>query len=311
MKTKIKLNSFLKHMPEQLQEGVDEALKQAECDTEHLHIDRAGCETTFKEIQGEERTAILYASTRTLDRDGEIVIPNGMDLTQYQKAPVLLWGHDWSSPPIGHDETIVSDGFGLKSRSIFAKTDFAQDIWSLMLDGHLKTSSIGFVPLDYITQADPRFGKTIDLMVSNWPEFDRTQADQIRGIIPKSILLEHSIVSVPANIDALAVHLSAKSAKVHVHKKTAELIGIDPSLIEEPGQPKPQAPAFEPGMISEDIQQLLDNLHKQPNITSVKPEITKPSIKQIIRVVKMPDAPEQINVDAVIREQLELAQGRI
>jgi len=186
MKSSVKLAEFLPHLPEPLQEGIAGALKTAECQPElHRHV-----EANSLTPKG-PKTFVGYASTRTIDRDQEIVMPNGMDILQFQKAPVLLWGHRWSEPPIGKDEAIENDHFGLKTRSKISDTQLAGELWTLVKDDMLKTSSIGFIPLEFLRSGDKGWGGLMDEM-AKWPEFDKDA--ELRAVITRSILLEHSLV---------------------------------------------------------------------------------------------------------------------
>jgi HK97 family phage prohead protease len=229
MKSKIGLSDFLKHLPEPLQEGVAGALKNTECQPElHRHV-----ETNSLTPTKGEKTFVGYASTRTIDRDQEIVMPNGMDILQFQKAPVLLWGHRWGEPPIGKDEVVENDHFGLKTRSKLADTALANELWMLVKDDMLKTSSIGFVPVEFMRPGDKGWGGLMDEL-SRWPEFDKKA--ELRAVVTKAILLEHSLVSVPANIDALVTSIAQKGLSLPLLSKELKM--------EVP--PPPPAPAAVP-----------------------------------------------------------------
>lgn len=195
MKSRVALAEFLPHLPAQMQEGIDAALKQTEVRAE-LH--RAVAVASLDEV--EERTFSGYASVRTVDRDNEVILPDGVDLDSFRKAPVLLWGHAWGQPPIGKDAVIASDGYGLRTRSLMAETALANDLWMLVKGGFLRTSSIGFIPLEYVTRDHKDYGGLMD-MARRWPEWNSKAAPDV--FVTKALLLEHSLVAVPACIDAL------------------------------------------------------------------------------------------------------------
>jgi hypothetical protein len=56
----------------------------------------------------------------TIDRDGEILIPQGMDSTVYETNPVLFWNHDYALP-VGKCVKLVR-----RARDIVGEFDFAQ-----------------------------------------------------------------------------------------------------------------------------------------------------------------------------------------
>lgn len=126
-----------------------------------------------KKVQGDGEFEVV-ATTEGVDRDGEVIQVKGWDFENFNKNPILLWGHDYKSLPIGAvTELRVEDGKVI-AKGVFARSSFAQEIRALYDDGFIKTVSVGFIPHE-------RNGDTIT----------------------KAELLELSFVSVPANPDAL------------------------------------------------------------------------------------------------------------
>lgn len=117
----------------------------------------------------------VIATTEGIDRDGEMIKKDGWDFTNYLKNPVLLWGHDHMSLPIGKVTDIIVTDTDIRARGIFAQTQFAKDVKALYDQGILKAVSVGFLPQE-------REG----------------------NIITKSELLELSFVNVPSNPEATA-----------------------------------------------------------------------------------------------------------
>jgi hypothetical protein len=271
VKSNVKLTEFIPHLPAQLQEGLDVLLKQAEGQTE-LHRN-VSC-NDLNPIGEEQRTFVGYASTRTVDRDGEVVMPQGMDLSQFLKAPVLLWGHKWSDPPIGGDLLIENDGFGLKTKSLLADTALASDIWTLVQKHFLRTSSIGYIPLAWVLRDHKDYGSLMDAS-RKWPEWQAKSEPS--AFITKAVLLEHSLVSVPANIDALIT--SVKEFKLETLARTLS-VSPPPTPVSIPtptptvNPPLPPAPkTFTPRLLktAEQVQQeYLDE-----TIRLVKEEISR------------------------------------
>ncbi len=133
----------------------------------------------------EDHTFEVIASTEGQDRDGEVVMQDGIDLTNYLKNPVILFGHDYWSLPIGKaTEVFRKDGQTIV-RGIFATKEanpVAEQCRLLYQQGILKAVSIGFIPKRY--------------------EGNR---------IVECELLELSFVPVPANPEALSMLNYAKS----------------------------------------------------------------------------------------------------
>lgn len=129
-----------------------------------LHIKQAKGEGTFEVI----------ATTEGVDRDGEVILIKGWDLKNFMKNPVLLFGHDYWSYPIGAVTEVNAEGDKLIAKGVFARTEEGQKARQLYDDGILKAVSVGFIPRK-------REG----------------------NVIIEAELLELSFVPVPANADAL------------------------------------------------------------------------------------------------------------
>lgn len=145
-----------------------------------------------KTVSGEGEFEVV-ASTEGVDRDGETIMVSGWDFKNFEKNPVLLWGHDYSSLPIGAVTEIRTEGKSVIARGVFAKSERAQEVRALYDDGFIKPVSVGFIP------------------------HERNGA-----VITKAELLELSFVSVPANPDALDRIKSFESKYMQVTLKEAE-----------------------------------------------------------------------------------------
>jgi HK97 family phage prohead protease len=84
-----------------------------------------------------------YASTRDLDRMGEIVEPGAFaeSLKDFMANPILTYMHDWSNP-IGKVVDARIDEVGLFIRAEISET--AQKVWKLIEEGILRAFSIGY-----------------------------------------------------------------------------------------------------------------------------------------------------------------------
>ena len=100
-----------------------------------------------KEINADQRTLTAYASTRDVDRDNEVILPEAwIDSVRQQESVPLLWAHEYRVPPVGKAQDFIIDSRGLKFTAQFANTDFANEIWGLYRDGFLDSFSVGFQP---------------------------------------------------------------------------------------------------------------------------------------------------------------------
>lgn len=153
-------------------------------------MDATAMKRVFYSVQKGEtigNIASAVITTNTLDRQGEIVEPDGISLTNYMSNPVVLYGHSYQgmeSIPIGRATSleIVHEG---DHKAIKALWEWqADDVTPLISAVHkswergfINTVSIGFLAQEYA---------------------DNT--------IAKSELLEFSLVPVPANPMALRLN---------------------------------------------------------------------------------------------------------
>lgn len=135
-----------------------------------------------------ERQARVICSTGEVDRAGDIVVQDGIDLAAYRMNPIVLWGHDTGQPIARASEIGVVEG------KLMATVDFppagisakADEICGLVKAGVISAVSIGFNPIETepLDKANPKKGPQKYLTCE---------------------LGEFSFVSVPANKSALTV----------------------------------------------------------------------------------------------------------
>jgi HK97 family phage prohead protease len=136
-----------------------------------------------------ERQIRVVASDPTPDRAGDVVVPAGCVLVNYRKNPIVLADHD-QTKPIGNAEAVVRNG-RLEALITFAPagaSEKADEYCALAKAGVLNTISIGFTPIE----ASPIKGGGV--LFSKWE------------------LLEMSVISVPANPNALVIGRSFNKA---------------------------------------------------------------------------------------------------
>lgn len=85
---------------------------------------------------------------KEIDRDQEIVNVDGMDISAYQKNPVLLWNHDWDEVR-GRVVSLHKDGKGLWVKAEMQRLTGKEADFENVLYGNVKSFSIGFIPKEY------------------------------------------------------------------------------------------------------------------------------------------------------------------
>lgn len=102
--------------------------------------------TKIDSIDESAMTVDVVFSTDDEDRDGEIVVQSGWDISEYSQNPVVLWGHNPSEPPVGKTLDIQIGEHQSVAKIQFAKGDEASErLFNLVRQGILKTVSAGFM----------------------------------------------------------------------------------------------------------------------------------------------------------------------
>ena len=218
MRWNLPLSKLLPVLPDTVREQVAEHVG----DADDVQVHRRIVADRSKTLDPGHREVLQYVSTRDIDREQELLLPEGAVLEEFRKAPQVLWGHNYAIPPIGSDRIIEADGYGIRAVTRYAETDLANDVWTLRRDGHLNTSSVGFIPLEMVWPGADGWGETIRGLADKWGvEIDHF--DKVQGIYTKWLLLEHSDVSVPANINALTVQVGGEEQREFAREYAGEL----------------------------------------------------------------------------------------
>ncbi len=164
-----------------------------------------------KETNENEKSIVHFITTPDIDRGRDIVNPKGMDSADFEKTKTVFYNHNYYSP-IGKNLWIKTINDGVRVKTQFASTDFAQEIYQLHKENVINTWSIGFD----VPRRSGRYSEPIDGAI----EFDDK-----RGIrtINKWILLEYSSAPLAMNPNALDVAKSfVKSAELRKEIETIE-----------------------------------------------------------------------------------------
>lgn len=189
-----------------------------------------------------------WASTVSIDRDDEIVLPAGlMNREKYLSSnPVMFYDHAWTGGMFGGKPTETSlpiakalDLFVDKSRGVmisfeFASHPFAQTVKSLVDEKILNTLSIGFMAHDAVNDIE----QIASVLAENGIALINKSP---RNVITKWEMLETSIVGIPSNRDAEIIRNSAPEKAATIKSILCELrkvestqkVGDDPKKAEE------------------------------------------------------------------------------
>ncbi len=174
-----------------------------------LELIRKACTAPLAKeaVDEEERSIISVISTGDVDRDGDVLRPDGMDDSSFRKHPIVLFGHQYRELPIGRNEWIRVLGKKVIAKTIYAPGDInplAEKIFRFRQRGFPLAQSIGFIASEIVWADSDGFQTEVEDVVSRgWVQ--KNQKKLIRRIIKKWVLYEYSDVVVPANPEALAL----------------------------------------------------------------------------------------------------------
>ncbi len=143
-------------------------------------------EKDFDEV---EKSVTAYITTKDIDRDGDVVLPQGMNNKSFRKNPVVLFGHNKIGTtmsdyfPVAKSLWEQVDENGIRAKIKFDTRSDAQEVYRLMKEGFLNAFSVGFKPIEFVTNK------------SGGNDYTKWE------------LLEFSIVPIPSNAGALAIEV--------------------------------------------------------------------------------------------------------
>lgn len=172
-----------------------------------------------------ERAVTAIISTNAVDRDGEVLIPQGLNSKDYERNPVVFFNHSYADYflddvgaklPVGKCVALTR-----KDDSIIAKTVFAtrpdgypadkewlpDTLFSLYQQGVMNAFSVGFIP----TEMRPATDKDVEKFGAG-----------CRRVYSKWKMHEYSVVPLPANQEAITLAVSKGLIKADVAKRLFE-----------------------------------------------------------------------------------------
>lgn len=178
--------------------------------------------------QGWECSITGYITVEDVDRDGDLILVDGIEYETYLKNPVVLWHHEREIPSVGRcvwiKPTTYEGKKALLSKMVFGGGEFAQELYAAYEEGSLSAFSIGFdTSTNYIR-------KPTDEEKAHYPN--------CLSVIEKCSLNEFSCVNVPANFSAL-VERKQKGLMSSAFEKVLNLPTpeITPIAVEVPSAP--------------------------------------------------------------------------
>jgi len=219
-----------------------------------------------------ERSVVSYITTGVKDRDGEVILPDGLQEKHFRENPVVPFGHDYHSLPVAKNMWLRKDGKGILAKTVFANSAKAEEVYRAYTEdiggsGPLcRAWSIGFIPIE-------------------WEEpVQKAGDDTPRRIYKKWELLEYSAVPIPSCPEALTLAvgkgiISAATAK----EFNPDLPGTS-ATITAPGRPisREEAIKIAEGVLEKAEREREEVAEAEAKAGGVKPDetVTKPEVTE-------------------------------
>lgn len=150
----------------------------------HLDCKIKSFEVRKADEDGSRRVDVILTAEE-VDRDGDLVSVKGMDISHFEKNPVVLANHN-RSIPVARGENVVKDDDKITATAVFppeGEIEESDKAYKNVKHGLYNAVSVGFIPKDYDVKEDPD-GRLV------WH-------------VTESELLEFSFVTVPSNRAAM------------------------------------------------------------------------------------------------------------
>ena len=170
-----------------------------------LAVDRVSSDIR---VDGGNMSATAIISTPVTDRDGDVIIQEGLDFTNYKRNPVVFFNHQAWPLPVGKSEdregmstVIVAQNQTVATCYFSQHSKEAEQVFSLVADGTLRSTSVGFL----VKRATPLAGLSEPMF--GLPR--QMPSNPMRGYrIDAAEVTEWSWVGIGANPEAVLIHLS-------------------------------------------------------------------------------------------------------
>ena len=159
--------------------------------------------TVVRDIQPGDRDFAFVISSQAVDLAGDVVIPTGIDVSDFLKNSGVLNAHDSQAMPIAVSTAPAVTGTSVTAVATFPAPGISgpsDQVAAALRAGLAKGASIGFVPVKWTFTKDPDRPFGVDFQ-------------EVR-------LLEWSVCSVPCNPDCLMIGAVAAGKSSTRHRTT-------------------------------------------------------------------------------------------
>ena len=169
-------------------------------------------------------STVVTASTPDVDRYGDVVAPSWA-LDHFKANPVVVFGHDYSKPPVGRATSVSLDGNTLVAEIKWddsAANPLGKTVAHQFREGFLSAVSVGFSPGDSVQRST---------LETDHPWHGKS--GMVFGMNAPNQLLEISAVPIPANPHATAMR--SAPAPIDIRAEVLKVLTVDDEVRAEGG----------------------------------------------------------------------------
>ena len=297
-------------MPDAIAKEIEQAAKELPSGEEYEYKRAHYVAKQSNELPDGERADISIISTASVDRDREVVLPKGIELTQFKRNPIVTWAHKYDQLPVGKASWIKYDKAldSLKAKTLYEQRPeewkgewFVDAVFAMVKSGTLRGKSIGFLPTKGHAPTQAEIKANDELSNVQW-------------IFEKGILLEYAVAPVQSNPMALVEQVS----KGYVTESVLELLGLE--LPEIQPEPEPDAKELLRKAIAEADKDTVEKLIAEIWPADPEPEPDEPIVPKHYRRAETVTAYARGKVQAAVsrdaisrhvQDAIDVLRGRV
>ena len=291
-------------MPSAIAREVEEIYKGLPQAVRDLGYMKRAAPALALDIKEGERADISLVTSDAVDRDREVMLPQGGDWKQFKKNPVVTFAHRYDQLPVGRSlwvKRVAEDtmnGWLAKTQYTTRPQEwegswFADAVWHFVKSGDMPGKSIGFLPME---ASEPQ-EKEVEA---------RPELAGVGLIIRKWLALEYAIAPVPSNPDAFVIAAGkAKESGLDIpgciFDEAGLMIPMGTPVFDKFYEEIGQKPAAE---TDEYIRMRVEGVIAEPPViqSAARRIITR---ETLIREI------QGLNISQLIRESLDTRRGRV
>lgn len=160
--------------------------------SEKLVLRKKDLEDSVPQIVAGETADVAWCSVEVPDNDGDLVLLDGLDKTQFDLRPVALWNHEPERPAVGHFAWTKIAPHPIGAKGLLGKLVYDPDEFSQMLYAKSETGSVKGRSISFLTS--PAWIRN-----ATEEEMQNPLWEGVRDVITKALLTEITVCNLQCN----------------------------------------------------------------------------------------------------------------